>query len=95
MGSSYRSDLNCGSGNTKDWAEKLSEACLLIEQVRKEVSDCIGSDGQFDNAAEDGALQEKLGLAQMFLMDELGAKQKTELSARIRKVWLPFEQAAG
>ena len=69
MGSSYRQDLNGGS--MKEWEHKLREACRLIDEVRDDISDCIGEDGQFDNAADDGALREKLWIARRFIEEEL------------------------
>lgn len=69
MGSSYRQDLN--NGGEKEWQFKLEEAIRLIEEVREDLYECIGSDGQFDNAADDGALREKLGICVRFIEEEL------------------------
>lgn len=68
VGSSYRSDLN--SGRMPEWQAKLESACLLVEGVIDEVYECIGEDGQFDNAAQDGALNEKLRLAVRLIREE-------------------------
>jgi hypothetical protein len=43
-----------------EWETSLREAISLIDAVADSVSTCIGSDGQFDNAAQDGALRESL-----------------------------------
>lgn len=69
MGSSYRSDLN--GGRMREWETKLRRAIVLLQEVKDEIWECVGSDGQFDNAADDGALAEKLGLAQRFISEEL------------------------
>lgn len=69
MGSSYRDDLN--SGNMPEWETKLRNAISLIREVSDGVSECIGSDGQFDNAADDGALREKLLDAMSIIRREL------------------------
>ena len=69
MGSSYRSDLR--NGHMTKWEEKLRLSVKLIEEVQDEIYETIGSDGQFDNAADDGALSEKLGIAKQFILDEL------------------------
>lgn len=74
MGSSYRGDLN--AGRMKDWEEKLCVACNNIEAVCKEIWEGIGGDGQFDNAADDGALQEKLALAKRLIEEELPKKEE-------------------
>ena len=65
MGSSYRDDLNCG--HMPEWEAKLRQAIGII----REVSECIGSDGQYDNAADDGALREKLWEAMSIIRREL------------------------
>jgi len=69
MGSSYRSDLN--GGRMKSWENELRQACQHIQNVISEVWDCIGSDGQYDNAADDGGLAERLSIAKQFIEDEL------------------------
>ena len=71
MGSSYRSDLNGGS--MREWEEKLRDAHRLIKQVRDEVSSNCGEDGQFDNAADDGALYGRLGVCLEIIAGELPA----------------------
>jgi hypothetical protein len=75
MGSSYRSDLN--SGRMTDWEAKLRQATTLVKEVISDVWECIGSDGQSDNAADDGGLAERLGIAVGFIEGELpNDKQK-------------------
>lgn len=69
MGSSYRDDLNCGL--MPEWETKLRQAIEIIREVSDEVAECIGSDGQYDNAADDGALREKLWEAMGILRREL------------------------
>ena len=69
MGSSYRDDLN--SGYMPDWETKLRSAIKLIDEVCEELWECTGSDGQFDNAADDGALRGKLAGAAQILRAEL------------------------
>lgn len=69
MGSSYRDDLNCG--HMPGWEAKLRQAIAIIREVSDEVSECIGSDGQYDNAADDGALREKLWEAMSIIRREL------------------------
>ena len=69
MASSYRSDLK--SGSMREWESKLRQAIGLIESVADEVWECIGSDGQFDNAADDGELRGTLCEAVELLRAEL------------------------
>lgn len=69
MGSSYRDDLN--SGYMPEWETKLRSAIKLIDEVYEELWECTGSDGQFDNAADDGALRGKLADAAHILRAEL------------------------
>lgn len=69
MGSSYRSDLN--RGHMPGWEYRLRTACKAIASVIDEVQDCIGDETQYDNAAADGALAEKLGLAKRLIEEEL------------------------
>lgn len=69
MGSSYRDYLNRGS--MKEWEAKLRQAIVLVEEVRDDLYDNLGSDGQYDNAADDGALGEKLWIAIRFIKEEL------------------------
>ncbi len=69
MGSSYRSDLN--GGQMKEWEGKLRQAVALVREVENEVYETIGSDGQYDNAADDGGLVERLGIAIQFIEGEL------------------------
>ena len=69
MGSSYRSDLN--GGRIRSWELKLRSAVNLIREVTDELSDSIGSDGQFDNAAEDGVLRDILCDVMNTIKDEL------------------------
>lgn len=76
MGSSYRDDLNRGS--IPDWEAKLRQSVTLIREVIADIREVIGSDGQFDNAADDGALLERLGIAVDFVLGEL-PPAKTEV----------------
>mgnify|MGYP001564777209 CR=1 FL=1 len=69
MGSSYRQDLN--NGQAKGLEFSLKEAVRLIEEVREELYRTIGDDGQFDNAADDGRLLERLLIARDLIQDEL------------------------
>lgn len=69
MGSSYRSELK--SGWVKEWEGPLREAIAIIDGVIARVSEVIGDDGQYDNAADDGGLIEKLYLAKRFILEEL------------------------
>ncbi len=71
MASSYRSDLK--SGRMKEWEGPLREAIEKIDWVISEIYDC--DPNQFDNAMDDGALAEKLGLAKRFIAEELPTKQ--------------------
>lgn len=80
MASSYRDDLN--RGGMREWQEKLEKAIALVQEVRDAIWECIGSDGQFDNAADDGALSEKLGLAIRFIREELPSKAATSTADR-------------
>lgn len=61
MGSSYSSDL--ANGSMKEWEKPLREAVASIRSVIGQVYDVIGSDGEYDNAGQDGALAERLGIA--------------------------------
>ena len=54
-----------------DWEQKLRKACALIEDVRNDIWETLGDDGQFDNAADDGGLREMLGLARHLILAEL------------------------
>jgi hypothetical protein len=74
MGSSYRDDLN--RGYMPEWETKLRQAITLIQEVSEAVSECVGSDGQFDNAADDGALREKLWGAMAIIRAELPMTQE-------------------
>lgn len=58
MGSSYSSDLR--NGMMPEWENNLRQAISLISVVSDSVSECIGDNGQFDDAAQDGALLETL-----------------------------------
>lgn len=69
MGSSSASDLHRGRMN--EWETKLQQAITLIREVAEEVSDGIGSDGQYDNAGEDGALVERLYIASGLIKEAL------------------------
>lgn len=69
MGSSYRQDLN--SGMCPKWEKNLRDACTLIQGVIDDLYEVTGSDGQFDNAADDGALRQQLYLAKRFILEEL------------------------
>lgn len=69
MGSSYRDDLNRGS--MPEWEAKLRQAIALIGEVYDDLWECIGSDGQFDNAADDGELRGNLARAAEMIRAEL------------------------
>lgn len=69
MGSSYRSDLK--RGGMPDWEAPLREAVRLVRIVIGEVWETIGGDGQYDNAADDGGLAERLGIARRLIEGEL------------------------
>ncbi len=69
MGSSYRTDLN--RGDMHNWEADLREAIRIIEHVADQVSDCLGDDGQSDNAADDGALCNLLWQAIKIIKAEL------------------------
>ena len=69
MGSSYRTDLN--NGRMPEWEASLREAIAIIDKVADDVSGTIGDDGQYDNAADDGALAEALRQAIRTIRAEL------------------------
>ena len=69
MGSSYSSDLR--NGRMPEWEKSLRDAVSLIDSVASSVSECIGDDRQFDNAAEDGALRESLWRAMDILREAI------------------------
>lgn len=69
MGSSYRTDLLCGRMPRQE--RKLRAAINLIDAVQAEWDDLIGDDGQFDNAADDGAFCEVLRIARSLLEGEI------------------------
>lgn len=69
MGSSYRSDLKAGQMPTEE--AKLREAVRLIREVARDWWEYVGTDGQYDNAADDGGLIERLGIAADFVEGEL------------------------
>lgn len=74
MGSSYSSNLY--RGGMKEWADKLNSAIKLIEEVRDAVNETIGDDGQYDNAAADGALSQSLSYAIRFIEEQLPKKDR-------------------
>lgn len=74
MGSSYRQDLN--SGYMGIWETPLREAIDKIRFVITAIYESIGDDGQFDNAADDGGLAEKLSIAVRFIEEELPKSEK-------------------
>ena len=78
MGSSYRQDLN--NGMMPSWEKELRKAVAILSTISADILECIGSDGQFDNAADDGALREKLGLAKRLILEELPDEQTTTRS---------------
>ena len=67
MASSYRQDLN--NGHMKEWETPLREAVKKIEWVISEIYD--SDSGQQDNAMDDGALAQKLGMAKKLIKEEL------------------------
>jgi hypothetical protein len=69
MGSSYSSDLQ--SGRMPEWEKSLRKAMSLIDSVASSLSECIGDNGQFDDAAEDGALRESLWRAMDILRESI------------------------
>ena len=78
MGGSDRSALY--GGRRPRWEAKLRRAMALIEEVREDLWEGLGADGQYDNAADDGALREKLGLAVRFIREELPPKKEEDPS---------------
>ena len=72
MGSSYRSDLN--GGYMSEWEKPLREACDKISFVISAVYEVLSDTGQFDNAADDGGLIERLSIAKEFIENELPKK---------------------
>jgi hypothetical protein len=74
MGSSFRQDLN--NGFMESWNIKLNQAVDLIDEVRRDLYNCIGSDKQLDNAIDDGGLLNALLTAKIILTDELPVKKK-------------------
>ena len=81
MGSSYRSDLN--NGMMPSWENKLKSAIVTIEDIADELGGLIGDDGQFDNAADDGALRERLLDASEIIRREL-PMTKGQIEIRIK-----------
>lgn len=83
MGSSYSSDLRSGQPREK-WAA-LVVARQAVGEVAEWLAGTAGDDGQFDNAAADGAVLGKLEVAQDILHDacsaNLGALGLRELEA--------------
>jgi hypothetical protein len=99
MGSSYRSSLN--NGSMRDWEKSLREAISLIITVTDELSDTIGDDGQYDNAADDGALSANLWTAIDLIRSELPLTDKEriekieELERRIERLKKQKSSSAG
>lgn len=69
MGSSYRQDLN--GGRMKDWETKIRQAATLVDEVRSELLEWSSDGDQTDNASDDGALSERLGIVESLLLDEV------------------------
>lgn len=69
MGCSYRDDLRRGS--MREDEAKLRQAIALILEVAAGWSELIGCDGQFDNAADDGAFRERLHIAASLIESQL------------------------
>ena len=69
MSGSNRSDLNLG-GN-KEWETKLRQAVALVREVQTNLSTWMEDENQYDNAAHDGGLYTRLGLACEFIEQEL------------------------
>ena len=76
MGSSYRQDLQ--SGYMKDWEESIKKAIALVGWVEDRVINTIGDDGQYDNAASDGGLAERLSIVIRLLEETLPAVGKRQ-----------------
>ena len=76
MGRSYRSALN--SGDIPKWEEKLREALGLIGDVCASIYECVKDEDQYDNAADDGALRERLIIAASFIESELPKKKEVQ-----------------
>lgn len=74
MGSSWRSDLN--SGRMPEWEVDLRKAVALVRSVQCRVYEVIGENGQYDDAADDGGLAERLGIAVGFIEGELPKKKE-------------------
>jgi hypothetical protein len=70
MSASQRQLLNLG-GHYPELETKLKQAVTLIQEVIDDVREDIGSDGQYDNAADDGALCSMLGHAIGIIKSEL------------------------
>lgn len=73
MGSSYRSDLK--SGGNKEWQEKLERAVQDVHSVIHDIYDACDESNQFDDAADDGALAQKLSIAVELIESELPNKR--------------------
>lgn len=71
MGSSFRSDMR--SGGMEEWETPLRQACAIIRNIEDRVYRCIGDNGQYDDAGDDGALAEKLAIARRLIEEELPA----------------------
>jgi hypothetical protein len=69
MGSSFSADLR--NGLMSEQESMLREAMALIDSVASGVSECIGANDQFDDAAEDGALRESLWRAMDILREAI------------------------
>lgn len=69
MSGSYRQELS--DGFAPDWEAELREAVKRIRGVIHEVHDCIGQDGEYDNAADDGQLIGRLVAAVEIIESEL------------------------
>lgn len=93
MGSSYRDDLN--NGHMPEWETKLRSAIKLIDEVYEDLWECTGSDGQFDNAADDGALRGKLADAMQIIRGELPMtpEEKTQRIDRLERELAALKRA--
>lgn len=95
MGSSYRSDLM--NGRMPDWESQLRQAISLIESVESEVHDCIGDNGQYDDAAEDGELRETLWRAKEAILSVIPPteKERAEQIERLERQLAFLKSSAG
>ena len=83
MGSSNRTDLK--QGRVPQWEHELRLAISHIESVAAAAWNSAGDDGQYDNAADDGALCENLYSAAQLLRSEL-PKTREEKLERIQQI---------